>query len=221
MGKITKPGKSKGFILSAQELVGLVIIVIIIVFLTSLGSKYSELFLEDNAGERDLNNFMDEVIKFSEKARDNSVKATSIRLPEKTALFSIWSNYKNEVVRCSDFEEHWLNPGEKCKGDCVCLLRVKSSEFREAGGDTGTQKGMACGTPKSVKDITPEVIACREVPNDFLFYGVDWVAWDNFAGDRGKNLAMNFVKKNNTVYVCKNPPCNIPVNPIKHPTKSK
>ena len=213
MKPIKKIKKTKrAFILSAQELVGLALAIIILVTFISCSVKYGGLL---SKGQDSFDKFVGDIQTLGETGREGEPKTSLLILDPGTRVLNFWSSYINEAIFCTtdDVEEHWLGPQDKCGGnDCICLVQEYTLE------ETDTE-GTFCGEEREIKTVTPTKMRCIEISPNYYIYGIDFNTWLNYE-TRTKRFEVQMIKKGKVIYVCQNPPCTIPEKPILHPVKS-
>ena len=134
-------------------------------------------------------------------------------MDERTCIANLWPNTLDGYTRCplnSNFEENWKDVGKSCNNeDCICLIREFSITETEV-------KSSNCGQERKLSEIIPTKVGCIQVPESYYIYGLNWQrSWCRF-GDAPRRMTMGMVKQGNKVFVCKDPPCQIPENPEKH-----
>jgi len=162
--------------------------------------------------ENNFAEFFEKIDQLGKYGQEGEERTFILIMDENTCIANLWSNYAESYVRCpvgSNVEETWNDVGTACNNeDCVCLIR----DFIVTETDV---KSSNCGQERKVKEVMPTDVGCISVPESYYIYGLKWQNWCRF-GDDSRRVTMGMVKQGNKVFVCKDPPCQIPDNPETH-----
>lgn len=188
--------------------------------------------------ENNFEAFFNEIEDLAKNGKDGEPRTFTLIMDQKTMVMNFWPSYVDEgFYRCfKDLEEQWSGPGEECQGqDCFCLIqKYNFGEIKNEAGKLCTieKKTTSVGqfTEKttseivpvsSVRQITPTKIKCFK-PEGFYIYQIppspQILGWPRFDADAPRRIPVGLVKdkKEDRIYICQNPPCQIPANPIEH-----
>ncbi len=176
----------------------------------------SKFFSISQQAEGNFLEFVGEIKQLGENKNLNPYEGSTILILDKrTFVINVWEKYNKGFSRCIPlYEEQWILPLTACpKGDCLCLIQeVKVEETYE--------ESKLCGKSGSdiaqINKITPTKISCQQIPKEYYVYGLDWREWNRFSESAPRRFTMGLVKKDNIIFVCKNPPCIIPSTLEKH-----
>jgi hypothetical protein len=205
-----------GFILSARELVGLVIGIIILGLFVSCGSQILPLII--GQAQDNFEDFTKEIDDLGKNGKDGEKRIFVLILDRNTKIANYWNTYISEdFIRCAEgVEEHWKPTGNNCNGkDCLCL--IKTFTIEETGLD-----GKLCLDEREIRNVLPTATKCVETPDEYYIFGRNWAdEWDGF-GNTPRRIQMTMMKKGNGVFICEGT-CVFEEGELnfQHSTKSK
>ncbi len=176
----------------------------------------SKFFRISQQAEGNFLEFVGEIKQLGENKQLNPYEGSTVLILDKdTFVINVWAKYNKGFTRCTSFyEEQWALPSNACpQGDCICLIQ----DFKV---DETYEEGKVCGKSGSdtvqINKIAVTKLNCQQIPKEYYVYGLDWREWNRFSDSAPRRITMGLIKKDNTIFVCKNPPCTIPSTLEKH-----
>ena len=191
-------------------LVTVLLAIVIFAPACAFSSKFLRL---SGQAESNFADFFEKIDQLGKYGQEGEERTFVLIMDEGTCIADLWPNNLDSYVRCpleSDVEENWKDVGKSCNNeDCICLIQ----DFITTETDV---KISNCGQERKLNEIMPTKIGCIQVPESYYIYGLDWErTWCRFEDD-SRRMTMGMVKQGNKVFVCKDPPCQLPDNPVKH-----